>query len=142
MIEFLKYLFFINPLNGLVSMFAFVWVVGMAIILVSIWRKDVEIPEMNSEFFDSVIKSSGTYALWGMAQQTIIVTVFFWVMKLTTLDYGFALVFTALFFGLVCHFGNRGLMGWTVAMALVYLPHWQHYHNIYIIGVAHGILGT
>lgn len=80
------------------------------------------------------------YGLFVVFQQTITVSIFYWLQFHGLMSPTAALIVTSILFGAIGHFGNRGLQGWTMALALAYLSIWQEYHNVYILWIGHFFL--
>lgn len=81
-----------------------------------------------------------TYPLWGTAQQLICAAVF-----ATMVHFGvhlyLAVAITAMIFGYM-HSPNNILIWPTMALGFGYYLHFSCFHNLYALGILHGILAT
>lgn len=134
MIDFLKTLFLANPLSGLGWMVALIAFVGCAIVLTAWFRRDVEIVDFELEQWAALWNAP--YFFFTLIQQIILISLFYWLARLGV-DSVVSTTLLALLFGFVGHLGNRGLMFATAALAFAYLPHWSHFHNIYVLWMGH-----
>lgn len=94
-----------------------------------------------------VSQAFGTYFAWGLAQQIVCVFIYFFAQKCLVGQFGlvegsvYAIILTSVLFG-VAHTPNFLLMFATFSMQLIYLTHWNFFHNFYALGLAHGFLAT
>lgn len=81
-----------------------------------------------------------TYPLWGTVQQLICAIVF-----ATMIHFGvhlyIAVAITAMLFGYM-HSPNPNLIWPTMALGFGYYLHFSVFHNLYALGIIHGILAT
>lgn len=80
------------------------------------------------------------YPIWGIAQQLLFFSALYGMRSLFPgvpwIDLLAALLLA------VCHFPNTFLMWPTAFMAMIFIQHMDVYHNVFAVGVAHGLIGT
>lgn len=139
--EYFHQLIFTSPFEGFFPIAGFALIVGSAIILAAWFRRDTwpwsDLREMSEDLWEKT-KRYFPNALW---QEAILVTLFFW-LRAAGMELWAAAIIVGLFFGMVGHFGNRALMGWTAGMGVAYCLFYEQYHNVWLLSLAHGYVGT
>ncbi len=136
MIDYLKTLL-TAPLIGAEWMWLFIIVVSAVMMATAWFRRDV--PMLSGNLSELSPLLDWKYFLFVIAQQIVVVSIFFWMQKSGASERA-SLITASLIFGAIGHFGNRGLEGWTTAMGLAYLTMWGEFHNILSLVLGHYFL--
>ena len=135
----------LNPLGGILVLLPFAAVVIAMFIVNARWLGvPIRLNFFDKDFTDdekAFLKSAFlTYPLWGSTQQLMCAIVF-----ATLTHFGvetcIAIAITAMCFGYM-HSPNNNLIWPTMALGFGYYLHFNHFHNLYILGIMHGILAT
>lgn len=80
------------------------------------------------------------YLISGILQQMVLVVIFN-IFGIMYPQGQWNIIISSMIFGLL-HFPNFLLMFATTSMGIMFLNHFQLYHNLYLIGIIHGLLGN
>ena len=145
MINILFELGLLRPLAGLLDALG-ILVFLIAIILIGCrWIKgrkgfkfDFQIEDWEKKFYKKFLIR---YPAWGFIQQLFFMAPVYVLLSHLMPNNTYVPIFTAMFFAML-HFPNFLLMFATGFLVTAFITHLNLHHNIYILGILHGLIAT
>ena len=143
--QFLEIYGFLHPLNG-IWQGLIIFIVGANLIYWAtrlLQGKKVFTPDGKLDIKEKwfLNKFTWKYPLWGLIQEFGNLLMFNILQHYFPQNTLFNIIIVSAIFCFF-HFPNILLMGFTFGMAEMFLIHYITYHNIYILAILHGTLGT